>query len=184
MKMRILPHELNRILNGRHQDLHKSILGYDLSERDISPITREIFYVNYKSFGGWRLIEEDSPAMCDFDTGRIFCYYSENIPLTELRLVHEFIHRAARFKRFFRWSSGIIISDEYTLLNEALTEYITSEICREYYDKEVNPKNRYQKYIPKLRQLAEECGRDALVKAYFEHNAVFFKKKHGIIQKL
>lgn len=178
--MRILPYEINRILSGRHTQLHENILGYDLTSRSISPIYRDVFYVTWKSTNGWRLIEEDSPAMCDFDTGRIFCYYSQNLPLTELRLVHEFVHRAARFRRFFRWSSGILISEKYTLLNEMLTEYITSEICRDYYDDLVHPQNRYRQYLPALRDIASEQGRDILVKAYFEHNVRLLCRLPGI----
>ena len=174
--MRILPYEVNKIIKGRHAKLHENILGYDLTERGVAPIVRDVYYVNFKSLRGWRLIEEDAPAMCDFDTGHIYCYYSEKLPLTELRLVHEFVHRAARFRRFFRWNSGVLLTAEYTVLNEALTEYITSEICGEYYEREVNPKNRYLSYLPALRDLARKRGRDAVVRAYFEHNAKFFTR--------
>ena len=174
--MRVLSYQIDNILEGRHQTLHENILGFDLSDRDIDPINRQIYLVDWRNEFGWRLINEDVPALCDYDTGRIYCYHSEKIPLTELRLVHEFLHRAARFVRFFRWCSGVELTADQRDLNEGVTEFLTSRLTAPRYEKEVHPDNRYFHMLPMFEKLEEEVGLDAIVRAYFLHDAAFFER--------
>ena len=143
----------------------------DISGRGVDPIYRNVFYVSYTDPTGWEMFRYDAPAMCDFRDGKIYCYHDPALPLTEPRLVHEFIHRAARFRRSIGvWSSGVLVNEAWSRVNEALTEYLTSLICGEQYDKLKNPENRYLIYLPVVREVEKEMGRDALVRAYMDHD--------------
>ena len=167
MRIRIHRQEINRILGGKYGSLHREFLGMDISGRRIDPIDRNVFYVSYKDPVGWNMFQSDAPALCDFRKGFIYCYHDQGLPLTEPRLVHEFVHRAARFQLSIGvWSSGVLVNEAWSRVNEALTEYLTSLICGEQYDKLKNPENRYLIYLP----VVKEMGRDALVRAYMDHD--------------
>ena len=171
MRIRIYRQEINRILGGKYGSLHREFLGMDISGRRIDPIDRNVFYVSYKDPVGWNMFQSDAPALCDFRKGFIYCYHDQGLPLTEPRLVHEFVHRAARFQLSIGvWSSGVLVNEAWSRVNEALTEYLTSLICGEQYDRLKNPENRYLIYLPVVREVEKEMGRDALVRAYMDHD--------------
>ena len=114
MRIRIQRQEINRILGGKYDTLHREFLGMDISGRGVDPIYRNVFYVSYTDPTGWEMFRNDAPAMCDFRDGKIYCYHDPALPLTEPRLVHEFIHRAARFRRSIGvWSSGVLVNEAW-----------------------------------------------------------------------
>ena len=171
MKIRIQRHEIRRILGGRYEDLHRYFLGLDISGRRVDPIYRNVYYVSYRDAAGWELFWNDSPSMCDFRDGSIYCYHDQGLPVTEARLVHEFIHRAARFQPSIGvWSSGVIVSRPWIRINEGLTEYLTGLVCGPRYKDLVMPENRYLKYQPAIREIEKEIGTDALVRVYLDHD--------------
>lgn len=172
MRVKIQRQEIRRVLGGRYEDLHRSFLGTDLSGRGVAPIYQNVFYVTYRDPVGWELFRNDAPAMCEFSTGNIYCYHAQSLPLTEARLVHEFVHRAARFRPSIGvWSSGVIINPAWKRINEALTEYLVSLVCgEERYGQIVAPANRYLLYLPSVRRVESLIGRQALVRAYLEHD--------------
>lgn len=171
MKIRIQKPEIRRILGGRHEDLHNEILGMDLSGRAIAPIYRHVYYVSYQDLTGWYMFQNGAPALCDYKNGYIYCYHDLHLPLTEVRLVHEFLHRAARFPCAIGvWSSGVEINGRWSRINEALTEYFTSLLCGPRYEEQVSRANRYLVYLPSVRRVEKEIGRQALLHAYFHHD--------------
>ena len=177
MKIRIPGQEIRRILGGRYENLHRDFLGIDISGRGVEPIYRNVYYVSYLDTTGWSMFWNDAPALCDYRDGAIYCYQSPSLPLTEVRLVHEFVHRAARFRQSIEvWSSGVVVNRAWTRVNEGLTEYITSLLCGPRYAEMVSPTNRYLVYLPSIRRMEEETGRKALVKAYLEHDIKLFQE--------
>ena len=134
MKIRIPRQEIRRILGGRYENLHREFLGIDISGRGVDPIDRNVYYVSYLDAAGWGMYWNDAPAMCDFHDGAIYCYHNPALPLTEVRLVHEFIHRAARFRPSIGvWSSGVVVGRPWVKVNEGLTEYLTSLLVGQRY---------------------------------------------------
>ncbi len=175
MKIGILPHQINRITQGRYTELHHVFLGLDISDKNVVPIHRGVYYVDAKDSIGKLLISENTPAKCFYHSGQIYCLYDERIPLTEARLVHEFIHRVARRHTFFRWTSGLDTRRSNTLLNEVITEYLTSLVVGKSYAMQVDPRNHYLPYLSEVRQFEKEKGRKAFIEAYFDGNARFFR---------
>ena len=176
MKMRILPHQIDRVTGGRYQELHHCFLGVDITSRRVAPIHRNVYYVDAKDPFGRQLIMENTPAKCMYQSGEIFCLYDERIPLTEARLVHEMIHRIARRHMLFLWTSGLDTHHRKTLLNEAITEYLTSVVLGDRYEAQVDKRNLYYPYVSILKQVESTCGRKPLVEAYLKGNARFFRK--------
>ena len=176
MKVRMLPYQIQDILHGRHENLHKNLLGIDITEKQVEPITRNVFFVNHKDKIGIELLKENQPARCLFETGHIFCIYAKAVPLTEIRLVHEFIHRIARREGLFGWTSGVCKNKSWTLVNEGLTEYITRCVCVPYYNRQVDRRNRYLPLLPKIQKIEDERGREKIIRAYLENDTGFFKK--------
>lgn len=180
MRIRIARHEIRRLLGGRYEDLHRNFLGKNISGRGVDPIYQNIYYVSYLDPAGWELYRNDSPSMCDFRDGFIYCYHDRTMParpITEVRLVHEFIHRAARFQPSIGvWSSGVVVNSAWTWVNEGLTEYLTSLVCGVRYEELVMPNNRYRKYLPAIKQIEEKIGRDELVRIYLEHDVKTLEK--------
>ncbi|MDO4409509.1 MAG: hypothetical protein Q4C16_11320, partial [Eubacteriales bacterium] len=130
MRIPIQRQEIRKILGGRYEDLHKEFLGVNISGRRVDPIYRNVYYVTYRDPQGWELFRSDAPSMCDFRDGFIYCYFDLALPVTEVRLVHEFIHRAARFQPSIGvWSSGLLVNRAWTRINEGLTEYLTGLVC-------------------------------------------------------
>lgn len=176
MKIRIPRQEIRRILGGRYENLHKELLGIDISGRGVEPIDRNIYYVSYQDATGWDMYWNDAPALCDFKDGAIYCYHNPSLPLTEVRLVHEFVHRAARFRLSIGvWSSGVVVGRPWVKVNEGLTEYITSLLLGPRYEQQVSPDNRYLLYLPAVRRVEEKVGRQALVQAYLDHDVKLFE---------
>ncbi len=155
-----------RILDGRHEELDRRILGVDVTDRHILPITRAVYYVDAHDPAGKLLIGKNTPAFCEYSTGDIFFLYDERIPLTEARLVHEFLHRAARRRYFFRYVSGIDTHHRYSEANEALTEYLTMRIIGEGFYSQVHPKNRYLEGFDDIRELEKKIGLTELTSGY------------------
>jgi hypothetical protein len=176
MKIRIPRQEIRCILGGRYENLHREFLGIDISGRGVDPIYQKVYYVSYHDDTGWSMYWNDAPALCDFRDGSIYCYHDPSLPLTEVRLVHEFVHRAARFRQSIGvWSSGVVVGKPWVKINEGLTEYITSLLCGPRYEEMVSPENRYLLYLPSIRRVEEEIGREVLVRAYLDHNAEIFR---------
>lgn len=176
MKIPIQKHEIRRILGGRHENLHRDFLGMDITDRRVEPIYRNVFYVSYLDPTGWNMYKSGTPAICDYRDGFIYCYWDILVPLTEARLVHEFAHRAARFRRSIGvWSSGVAVSDAWIRINEAITEYLTCLLCGSRYEEQVRPENRYLIYLPAVRRLEEEIGRQSLVRCYLDHDVSLLK---------
>lgn len=184
MKIRLLPHQVNQITGGRYADLHHNLLGVDISHRHIAPIHRNIYYVDARAPMGRQLIIENTPAKCIYRTGEIYCLYDKRIPLTEARLVHEFIHRVARRHILFLWSSGLDINRRWTLLNEVITEYLTSCILGDRYAEQSDPRNAYLPLLPCIAAVEKQSGRKALVRAYLNGNFRFFKKYQQLLDKV
>ncbi len=171
MKIRVQRQEIRRILGGRYEDLHRDFLGVNITGRRVDPIYRNVYYVSYKDPAGWELFRSDSPSMCDYRDGYIYCYHNLSLPITEVRLVHEFIHRAARFQPSIGvWSSGLVVNRAWIRVNEGLTEYLTGLVCGPRYKDLVMPDNRYLKYQPAIQKIEKNIGRDALVRAYLDHD--------------
>ena len=176
MKIPIPRQEIRRILGGRYENLHREFLGIDISGRGVDPIDQNVYYVSYLDSTGWDMYWNDAPAMCDFRDGAIYCYHNPTLPLTEVRLVHEFVHRAARFRPSIGvWSSGVVVSKPWVKVNEGLTEYITSILLGPRYQELVSPDNRYLLYLPAIRRMEEKTGRQRLVQAYLDHDVNFFQ---------
>lgn len=176
MKIRIPRQEIRRILGGRYENLHREFLGIDISGRGVEPIDRNVYYVSYLDAAGWGMYWNDAPAMCDFHDGAIYCYHDPALPLTEVRLVHEFIHRAARFRPSIGvWSSGLVVGRPWVKVNEGLTEYLTSLLVGPRYEQLVSPDNRYLLYLPAIRRMEQKTGREALVRAYLDHDTGLFQ---------
>ena len=176
MRLRILPHQIDRILGGRYHHLHHRLLGVELSDRAIEPIHRHIYYVDARDPMGRLLIRDNTPAKCLYHSGEIFCLYDERIPLTETRLVHEFIHRVARRRVFFRWSSGLDRHHRYTLLNEAVTEYLTSRVIGSRYNTLCDPRNSYLPFLAAISKIEQKTGCLPFVQAYLNGNIRFFQR--------
>lgn len=167
MKTPIPPYQINRILNGRYATLHQNILGVDIADRNVSPIYRDIYYVNVKHPIGQTLVKMNTPALCMYETGEIFCLYDERVILSEARLVHEFLHRASRRRLLFGYVSGMDILPKHTEKNEVITEYLTMRIMgEEEYKKKVNPGNKYLPKLDLVKNIEDKIGIHALVKAY------------------
>lgn len=166
MKTPIPPYQINRILEGRHDSLHRSILGVDITGRKVAPIYRDVYYVNVKHPIGKTLVKMNTPAICVYETGEIYCLYDERIELTETRLVHEFLHRAARRHHLFGYVSGIDVFPKHTEKNEIITEYLTMRVMGEDYFKKVNPGNKYLPKLKLVQDLEERIGIEALVNSY------------------
>lgn len=176
MKIRIPRQEIRRILGGRYENLHREFLGIDISRRGVDPIDQNVYYVSYLDTTGWSMFWNDAPALCDFRDGSIYCYHDPGLPLTEVRLVHEFVHRAARFPLSIGvWSSGVLVGRPWTRINEGLTEYLTSLLTGPRYEKMVSPGNRYLLYLPVIRRMEEKIGREALVRSYLNHDISIFR---------
>ena len=181
MKIRLLPHQINQLTVGRYADLHRNLLGVDIASRHIAPIHRDIYYVDARDPMGRQLITENTPAKCIYRTGEIYCLYDKRIPLTEARLVHEFLHRAARRRLFFLWCSGIDVNRKRTLLNEVLTEYLTSCILGGRYAEQSNPRNTYLPLLPCIAAVEAQSGRTPLAEAYLNGNFRFFQKYRKLL---
>ena len=176
MKIPIPRQEIRRILGGRYENLHREFLGIDISRRGVEPIDQNVYYVSYLDTTGWDMYWNDAPAMCDFKDGAIYCYHNPTLPLTEVRLVHEFVRRAARFRPSIGvWASGVVVSKPWVKVNEGLTEYITSLLLGSRYQQLVSPDNRYLLYLPAIRKMEEKTGREQLVRAYLDHDVRFFQ---------
>ena len=90
--------------------------------------------------------------------------------------MHEFVHRAARFPLSIGvWSSGVLVDRPWTRINEGLTEYLTSLLTGPWYEKMVSPGNRYLLYLPAIRRIEEEIGRETLVHSYLNHDISIFQ---------
>ena len=126
---------------------------------------------------GRQLVVENTPAKCMYRTGEIFCLYDERIPLTEPRLVHEFVHRAARRQVLFVWTSGLDTNRSRTLLNEVLTEYLTKCIMGERYADRADTRNLYRPLMGDIEALEKRIGRAAIVRAYLKGNYRFFRRQ-------
>lgn len=171
MRVPVRRQEIRRILGGRYEKLHKDFLGMDISRRNTDPIYRNVYYVSYRDPIGWKMYWIDAPALCDYRSGNIYCYHDLSLPLNEARLVHEFIHRAARFcPSIGVWSSGVAVNRAWERINEGLTEYLTGLICGTRYHELTSQENRYRIYLPAIRRLEEETGRNELVRIYMEHD--------------
>ncbi len=184
MKMRILPHQIHQITENRYTNLHQKILGVNVEPLQIEPIHRGVYYVDARDPMGKQLIAENTPAKCIYKTGEIYCLYDERIPLTEVRLVHEFLHRAARHSVFFLWKSGLDMTNNSTMLNEVLTEYLTMCILGDRYRMQINPHNQYRPKLPVIAAIEEKTGRIPLVKAYLAGDIRFFRKHKSILLDL
>ena len=176
MKMRILPHQIRRITQDRYSELHRQFLNVDVRPLQIEPIHRGVYYVDARHPMGKQLIAENTPAKCIYRTGEIYCLYDERIPLTEARLVHEFVHRAARRRILFVWSSGLDMTHHRTMLNEVLTEYLTMCILGDRYEAQTSPHNQYRPKLSAIAAIEEKTGRIPLVKAYLAGDIRFFQK--------
>lgn len=174
MRNRILPYQIEQIITNDHRSLHHEILGVDVSARHIAPVSKGIYYVDVHDPMGKILVEKSTPAICLYDTGEIFCLYDKRIPLTQSRLIHEFLHRAARRRHFFHYVSGLDTLPKHTYLNECITEYLTMRIMGDIYYDEINPNNRYLSSLESIRHLEEKKGLLALVKAYLNGKRRFF----------
>ncbi len=166
MKTHIFPYQIHRIIGDKYQDLHRVILGVDISSRHIRPITKDVYYVHPRDPLGLTLVQKNTPAICSYTTGEIFCLYDKRIPLTEARLVHEFLHRAARHRYFFRQVSGIDTHRKYTFLNEIITEYLTMRLVGNDYYQQISPNNRYAPMLHLVEKLEKKIGLTALTRAY------------------
>ena len=184
MKIRLLPHQIKQITSGRYAGLHRELLGVDVSGRRIAPIHRDVYYVDARDPMGRQLIIENTPAKCIYRTGEIYCLYDKRIPLTEARLVHEFVHRAARRRILFLWSSGVDINRRRTLLNEVLTEYLTSCILGDRYAKESDPRNAYLPLLPCIAAVEAQTGQIPIVEAYLNGNIRFFRKYKKLLNDM
>ena len=177
MRVPVRREEICRVLGGRHEELHKEFLGLDISGRNVDPIYRNVYYVNYRDPAGWHMFWIDTPALCDYKSGNIYFYYDVPLPLNEVRLVHEFVHRAARFHPSIGvWSSGVAVNHAWEKINEGLTEYLTSLICGTRYQELTAQENRYRIYLPAIRRIEQETGRDELVRIYMEHDVRSLKE--------
>ncbi len=174
MKIPVPPYQIHRITKERYSNLHRLFLGIDISERDVCPIHRKVYYVHPRDPLGRQLVAENTPARCMYRTGEILCLYDMRIPLTEARLVHEFIHRIARRRFLFLWTSGLDTNRSRTHLNEILTEYLTSLVLGERYSTQVDHRNLYLPYLSKVKAIEASCGREALIRAYLNGDVRFF----------
>lgn len=147
------------------------------------PIHRGVYFVDVKDPIGRAFIEENLLAKCMYDTGEIFCLYDYRIPLTSARLVHEFVHRAARRKELLKWVSGIDHKPSLTALNEVLTEYITKCILGSDYEASVSSHNTYVPKLEYILELEKETSRKDIVEAYFNGEAAFFRKYMYILRR-
>ncbi|MBQ7582484.1 MAG: hypothetical protein IJU25_06655 [Lachnospiraceae bacterium] len=186
MRVRLLPYQIDQIVDKSRRNLHENILGVNILDRHVQPIQKGVYFVDVRDPVGRLLVSKNTPALCLYDTGEIFCLHDKRIPLTEARIVHEFLHRAARRKRFFRYVSGIDIHPKHTFRNECITEYLTMRIIgREYYE-EINPANRYLPFLHEIEELERHRGIEALTKAYLAGNRRLFciPKKRIIFSQL
>ncbi len=175
MRNRMLPYQIKRILNGRHEALCRQILGVDVSGRHILPILKGVYYVDVHDPVGLEMVRKNTPAFCEYASGDIFCLYDERVPVTEARLVHEFLHRAARRRRFFRFVSGVDTHRRFTRLNEVITEYLAMRIIGGDYYEQVHPNNGYLEFFGEMAELEDKIGIGNLTRAYLDGRRKVFK---------
>lgn len=141
--------------------------------KDFEPITTNVYVVSKGDIFYDDLKQNNARGICDADTGYI--YFRDDVTITAHLLIHEFIHRLSRNKFKDEWIEGIAFTDtNLYYLNEVITEMIT---CRITGTTETD--NPYSIGLKHIDALCDKLGEFKIVRAYFNGNINFFKRKLG-----
>lgn len=166
--------EINGILGNHKIHLEEYVKPY--IHKDIVPITEDV-YVVYKGDDIYNnLINKRARGVCPVENGHI--YFRDDVEITAHLLIHEFVHRLSRNRKFvmasfsWHWVEGIDFPSDYlTYINEAITEMITVDIMGE---REEN--NPYNKGLKVIDMLCNKIDKTAIIYSYISGNRKFFKK--------
>lgn len=143
--------------------------------RNIVPITEDVYIVHKGDDIYNDLINKCARGVCPVENGHI--YFRDDVEITAHLLIHEFIHRLSRNRKFIMasfswcWVEGIDFPSDYlTYINEAITEMIAVDIMGE---REEN--NPYNKGLKVIDMLCNKIDKTAIVYAYMSGNRKFFK---------
>ena len=177
MKIRreLTEEEINGILGRHKKSLEEYIAPY--LKPYTEPITKNV-YVVYKCDEIYDdLMERGARGRCDYDDGYIYLR-SDREPTAHL-LIHEFIHRVSRNRKFVikpfgtQWVEGIDFPQKDLFdLNESITEMIAIDITGE---RECG--HPYNEGVDILEKLCKPNDKNDMIEDYFTGNLSFFKKK-------
>lgn len=143
--------------------------------RNIVPITEDVYIVHKGDDIYNDLINKCARGVCPVENGHI--YFRYDVEITAHLLIHEFIHRLSRNRKFIMasfswcWVEGIDFPSDYlTYINEAITEMIAVDIMGEW--EENNP---YNKGLKVIDMLCNKIDKTAIIYAYMSGNRKFFK---------
>ena len=169
--------DINDILGENKRTLEEYIKPYIHKKVDL---INENIYVVFPGDDVYKeLIDQKARGVCHTKDGYI--YFRNEVNLTAHLLIHEFVHRLSRNRKFvikmlsWHFVEGIDFpKDCLNYLNEVITEMITSDITGLE-----EPDNPYTLGLDLMRQFANKAGKHSMVNAYFEGDIHFFKKRLG-----
>lgn len=169
--------DINDILGENKRTLEEYIKPY--IHKKVDPITEYIYVVFSGDDVHTELVNQKARGVCHTEDGHI--YFRNEVNLTAHLLIHEFVHRLSRNRKFvikiltWRLVEGIDFpKDCLDYLNEVITEMITSDITGTE-----EPDNPYTLGLDLMRQFANKIGKHSMINAYFEGDIRFFKKRLG-----
>ena len=165
--------EINGILGNYKNRLGEYVKPY--IHKNIIPIN-EYVYVVHKGDDIYNdLINKHARGVCPVENGHI--YLRDDVEITAHLLIHEFIHRLSRNRKFVMasrswcWVEGIDFPSDYlTYINEAITEMITVDIMGE-----LEENNPYNKGLKVIDMLCNKIDKTAIIYVYMSGNRKFFK---------
>ena len=171
----ITTEEIDNILGEHITSLDEYIRPY--IQKDVDPITEHVYVV----YEGDAIYEElktgGHRGLCRAKDGYI--YIRNDVDWSPNLLIHEFIHRLSRNRKFVKawpiYQSVLGLDQPRNCLhyvNEIITEMIAVSITG--IEEERNP---YTFGLDLMRQFANKVGAHNLIKAYFEGNVGFLKRK-------
>lgn len=174
--------DINDILGECKRTLEEYINPY--INKKVEPINEHIYVVFPDDDVYIELINQKARGVCHTEDGYI--YFRNEVNLTAHLLIHEFVHRLSRNRKFvikmlsWRLVEGVDYPrDCLNYLNEVITEMITSDITGSE-----EPDNPYTLGLDLMRQFANKVGKHNMINAYFEGDIRFFKKRLGKYYKL
>ncbi len=174
--------DINDILGESKRTLEEYIKPY--INKKVDPINEHIYVVFPGVDVYIELVDKKARGVCHTKDGHI--YFRNEVNLTAHLLIHEFVHRLSRNRKFvIKMLSWCLVEgidfpkDCLNYLNEVITEMITSDITGSE-----EPDNPYTLGLDLMRQFANKVEKNSLINAYFKGDIRFFKKRLGKYYKL
>lgn len=169
--------EIDNILGQHKRSLEEYIKPYFRMGTD--PITKNIYLVYDGDDIYIELKNGRNRGLCCTENGYI--YLRSDVDLVPSLLIHEFIHRLSRNRKFIKrhlkweWVCGIDFPRKGIFyLNEAITEMIAIDITGTCEDG-----HPYRPGVEIVEKLCNTIGKNDLITAYFNGDISFFKRRLG-----